>query len=34
LSGDTLLRLDEDLGKLIELLNADEAAEETPLAQL
>lgn len=34
LHGDTLRRLDEDLGKLIELLDADEAAEETPLAQL
>lgn len=34
LSGDTLLRLDEDLGKLIDVLNADEAAEETPLAQI
>lgn len=34
LSGQTLLRLDQDLGQLIELLNADEAAEETPLANL
>lgn len=34
LRGDTLQRLDEDLGQLIGLLNADEAAEETPLAQL
>lgn len=34
LSEDTLLRLDEDLGKLIDVLNADEAAEETPLAQI
>lgn len=34
LSGDTLQRLDEDLGLLIGLLNADEAAEETPLANL
>ena len=34
LSSDTLLRLDEDLGKLIDVLHADEAAEETPLAQL
>lgn len=34
LSAETLLRLDEDLGQLIGLLNADEAAEETPLAHL
>ena len=34
LSGETLQRLDEDLGQLIGLLNADEAAEETPLAQI
>jgi DNA-binding MarR family transcriptional regulator len=34
LSGETLQRLDEDLRQLIVLLNADEAAEETPLAQL
>jgi len=34
LSADTLQRLDADLGQLIGLLNADEAAEETPLAQL
>jgi DNA-binding MarR family transcriptional regulator len=34
LSGETLQRLDEDLRQLIGLLNADEAAEETPLAQL
>jgi len=34
LSGETLQRLDEDLGQLIELLNADEAAEEKPLAQI
>jgi DNA-binding MarR family transcriptional regulator len=34
LSGETLLRLDEDLGQLISLLNADEAAEEMPLANL
>ncbi len=30
----TLQRLDEDLGQLIALLNADEAAEETPLANI
>lgn len=34
LSGETLERLDQDLGQLIALLNADETAEETPLAQL
>lgn len=34
LSGETLQRLDADLGQLIGLLNADEAAEETPLAQI
>ena len=34
LTGETLQRLDEDLGQLIGLLNADEAAEETPLAHL
>lgn len=34
LSEAALQRLDEDLGQLIALLNADEAAEETPLAQL
>lgn len=34
LSGETLQRLDEDLRQLIGLLNADEAAEETPLAQI
>jgi len=34
LSAETLTRMDEDLGKLIGLLNADETAEETPLAQL
>lgn len=34
LSEDTLLRLDADLGQLIDVLNADEAAEETPLAHL
>lgn len=34
LSAETLQRMDEDLGKLIELLNADESAGETPLAQL
>lgn len=34
LSIETLHRLDEDLGQLIGLLNADETAEETPLAQI
>ena len=34
LSADTLQRLDSDLGQLIVLLQADEAAEEIPLAQL
>ncbi|MCF8155610.1 MAG: MarR family winged helix-turn-helix transcriptional regulator [Rhodoferax sp.] len=34
LTAETLQRLDDDLGQLIGLLNADEAAEETPLAQL
>jgi DNA-binding MarR family transcriptional regulator len=34
LQAETLHRLDEDLGQLIGLLNADEAAEETPLANL
>lgn len=34
LSPTTLARMDKDLGKLIELLNADESAEETPLAHL
>lgn len=34
LSGKTLERLDQDLGALILLLKADEAAEETPLADL
>jgi DNA-binding MarR family transcriptional regulator len=34
LTVESLQRLDEDLGQLIGLLNADEAAEETPLAQL
>ena len=30
----TLTRMDQDLGKLITLLKADESAEETPLAQI
>lgn len=34
LTGDTLQRLDEDLGQLIGLLSADESAESTPLAHL
>jgi hypothetical protein len=34
LTGETLQRLDEDLGQLIGLLNADESAGETPLANL
>lgn len=34
LSAETLQRMDEDLGQLIELLNADESAQETPLAHL
>lgn len=34
LTVETLQRMDEDLGQLIDLLNADESAEETPLAQL
>ena len=34
LSAETLHRLDADLGQLIALLNADETAEETPLAQI
>lgn len=34
LSAETLQRMDEDLGTLIELLNADESAQETPLAHL
>jgi len=34
LNESTLKRLDEDLGQLISLLNADEAAEETPLANI
>jgi DNA-binding MarR family transcriptional regulator len=34
LSMETLKRMDEDLGQLIGLLNADETAEETPLAQI
>lgn len=34
LSGKTLERLDQDLGSLILLLQADETAEETPLAEL
>lgn len=34
LSFQTLLRLDQDLGELIELLNADESAAQIPLAQL
>ncbi len=34
LTSETLQRLDEDLGQLIGLLNADETAEETPLAEL
>ncbi|MBK6998821.1 MAG: winged helix-turn-helix transcriptional regulator [Rhodoferax sp.] len=34
LSAETLQRMDEDLGKLIGLLNADESAQETPLAHL
>lgn len=34
LSAATLLRLDADLGQLIGILNADETAEETPLAKI
>ena len=34
MSPETLQRLDEDLSQLIELLNADETAAETPLAHL
>jgi DNA-binding MarR family transcriptional regulator len=34
LSEQTLQRLNEDLGQLIEVLNVDEAAEETPLANI
>lgn len=34
LSAETLKRLDEDLGQLIDVLNVDETAEETPLANL
>lgn len=34
LDTETLVRLDEDLGKLIEILRADESAEELPLANL
>lgn len=34
MSAQTLLRLDQDLGELIALLNADESAAQTPLAQL
>ncbi len=34
MSEQTLLRLDQDLGELITLLNADESAAQTPLAQL
>ncbi len=34
LSAETLQRMDEDLGQLIGLLNADESAGETPLAHL
>lgn len=34
LSIETLHRLDEDLGQLIDLLNSDETAEKTPLAQI
>lgn len=34
LSAETLNRLDADLGQLIDILNADETAAETPLAQI
>jgi DNA-binding MarR family transcriptional regulator len=34
MNAQTLLRLDQDLGELIALLNADESAAQTPLAQL
>lgn len=34
LSTETLMRMDQDLDKLIGLLNADETAEETPLAEI